>query len=97
MTEATWGDGAKTPEIEWKMSASLENVPRGDEDFAEVTSLQGAVRAWRLLDPAHQTAAVLTPERPIQIEGVAIPSFVGDAIAALVEKLPADSASASGE
>jgi hypothetical protein len=24
MTEATWGESAKTPEINWRMSASLE-------------------------------------------------------------------------
>jgi hypothetical protein len=27
MTEATWGESAKTPDINWRMSASLENVP----------------------------------------------------------------------
>ena len=35
MTEATWGESAKTPEINWRMSASLENVARGDNDVAE--------------------------------------------------------------
>jgi hypothetical protein len=32
MTEAIWGEAAKTPEIDWRMSASLENVPRGETD-----------------------------------------------------------------
>ena len=59
MTEATWGDDAKTPEIDWRMSAALETVPRGDEDLAEVTSLDGAVRAWTALDPEHRSAAEL--------------------------------------
>ena len=52
MTEATWGETAKTPEINWRMSASLENVPRGDSDVAEVTNLGRAVRDWRELDPS---------------------------------------------
>ncbi len=38
MAEATWG-GRGTAEIDWRMSAALENVPRGDDDLAEVTSL----------------------------------------------------------
>lgn len=88
MTEATWGDHAKTPEIEWRMSAALENVPRGDDDLAEVTSLERAVRAWTALDPEHRSAAVLTPERPVLIEGASLASFTGEGIAALAERLP---------
>ena len=88
MTEATWGDDAKTPEIDWRMSAALENVPRGDADLAEVTSLEGAVRAWTLLDPEHRNAAVLTPERALQIDGASLTTFAGDGIAALVDLLP---------
>ena len=57
MTEATWGDQTKTPAIDWRMSASLEDVPRGDADVAEVTSLEGAVRSWAALDPAHRMAS----------------------------------------
>jgi len=55
MTEATWGNSAGPTAIEWTMSAALENVLRGDTDLAEVTSLEGAVRAWRDLDPEHRT------------------------------------------
>ena len=88
MTEASWGDTTKTPTIEWRMSASLENVPRGESDVAEVTSLERAVRAWLELDPAHRAAATLTPERPIQLDGVATPSFEGEGIAVLAERLP---------
>jgi hypothetical protein len=90
MTEATWNHDAMTPDIDWRMSASLENVHRGDTDLVEVTSLAGAVRAWQQLDPQHQAAATLTPERPIQIEGVSTASFNGDAIAALVAQLRPD-------
>jgi hypothetical protein len=50
MNEASWG-GAGSPKINWRMSVALENVPRGDEQLAEVTSLEGAVRAWLALDP----------------------------------------------
>lgn len=87
MTEATWGDHAKTPAIDWRMSASLEDVPRGESDVAEVTSLEGAVRAWATLDPQHRAAATLTLERPIQLDGVSLDVFTGDSIAALFEKL----------
>ena len=87
ITEATWNDEAETPTIDWRMSASLENVLRGDEDLAEVTSLEGAVRAWRELDEAHRGAAVLRPERSLQINGAVSDSFVGSAISALVERL----------
>ena len=70
------------------MSASPENVPRGDEHLAEVTSLEGAVRAWQDLDEAHREAAVLTPEQPFQIDGSVPDKFAGSAIAALAERLP---------
>ncbi|WP_188761869.1 hypothetical protein [Sandarakinorhabdus glacialis] len=83
MTEATWNDDAMTPDIDWRMSAALENVPRGDLDVAEVTSLAGAVRAWQKLDPEHQSAATLTPEHAIRIEGVSTESFAGEAIGVL--------------
>jgi hypothetical protein len=95
MTEATWGDDAKTPDIEWRMSAALENVPRGDNDVAEVTSLEGAVRAWLELDPEHQAAATLTAERPVQIDGVSLTSFTGDGVSALAEHLPSSAANPS--
>ncbi len=87
MTEATWGDDIKTPEIDWTMSAALENVVRADEDIAEVTNLAAAVKAWLELDPEHQARATLTPERPILLDGVSTASFEGDAIAALAERL----------
>ena len=91
MTEATWNDEAKTPDIDWRMSASLENVPRGDADLAEVTSLEGAVRAWEDLDEQHSDAAILTPERPVQIDGAMSGSFTGMTISALVDRLHARS------
>ncbi|WP_404337888.1 hypothetical protein AB2M62_03645 [Sphingomonas sp. MMS12-HWE2-04] len=72
------------------MSASLENVPRGDDELAEVTSLDGAVRAWRALDAHHRDVAVLTLERPVQIEGALADKFIGSAIAQLAEHLPAE-------
>jgi len=91
MTEATWGESAKTPEINWRMSASLENVPRGDSDVAEVTNLERAIRDWRGLDPQHQAAAVLTVEYPVQVEGASSTTFAGEGIAALADHLPASS------
>jgi len=88
MTEASWNNEAKTPSIDWSVSAALENVERGDQDIAEVTSLAGAVRAWQSLEPAHKANADITIEQPIQLDGVATSHFAGDTIAALVEHLP---------
>lgn len=88
MVEATWNEAAKTPAIDWRMSAALENVPRGDEEMAEVTNLEEAVRAWGELDAEHRAAAVLTTERSVQIDGAAHVEFTGEAIAALAERLP---------
>lgn len=87
MTEASWGE-AGSPAINWRMSAALENVPRGDEDLAEVTSLERAVRAWLALDAAHQAGATLTPEHPLLIDGASMTTFSGEGIAALAEHLP---------
>ena len=86
--EATWHDGVKTPAVDWRMSAALENVPRGSDDLAEVTNLERAVRDWLSLDPEHQVAATLTPEKPILIDGVSHPTFVGGGVSALAELLP---------
>lgn len=88
MTEATWGDSTKTPAIDWTMSAAIEDVIRGDSAVPEVTSLRGAVRAWMALDADGRAAATLTPEHPILIDGVSHETLVGDAIAALAERLP---------
>ncbi|MBB3691407.1 hypothetical protein FHY05_000014 [Sphingomonas sp. BK580] len=86
MAGATWG-GGPTPEIDWRMSAALENVPRGNDDLAEVTSLDGAVRMWLTLDSAYREGAVLTPERPVQMNGALTHVFHDDAIAALADRL----------
>jgi hypothetical protein len=88
MTEATWGEETKTPDIDWRMSAALENVPRGETDIAEVTNLERAVRDWLGLDPAHREAAVLTTEHGVQIDGAVDTTFSGEAIAALADRLP---------
>lgn len=89
MTEAPWGDDMKTPAIDWTMSAALENVVRADTDIPEVTNLAGAVLAWKMLDPEHQAAAVLTPERPVLIDGASLDHFEGEGISALAERLNA--------
>lgn len=93
MTEARWDDRSKSPSIEWHMSASLENVPRGDGDLAEVTSLEQAVRAWLTLDPQHRAQATLTPDRPVLLDGVHHSQFQGEGIAILAEQLPANAGS----
>ena len=95
MDEASWGDAA-SPAIDWRMSAALENVPRGDDELAEVTSLEGAVRAWLELDPAHRTEAILTPERALTIDGASRGEFHGDGIEALAARLPGGAPSMSG-
>lgn len=78
--------------IDWRMSAALENVPRGGNDVAEVTSLAGAVRAWWELDAEHRAQAVLTTDHPMQFDeaGEAVRSFAGDAIHALADRLEQD-------
>lgn len=95
MTEASWGDDTMSPHIDWRMSAALENVQRGDSDLAEVTSLAGAVTAWLGLDPAHRADAILTPEHPLVVDGVTAATLTGEAIAALAERLPAPDTDAS--
>lgn len=97
MAEASWG-AAGSPEIDWRMSAALENVPRGGSEVAEVTSLERAVRTWLTLDPAHRAAATLTPEHPLLIDGASFPMFAGEGIAALAGRLPGhQTAASSGE
>ena len=88
MTEGVWDDGVKTPPFDWRMSAALEDVPRGGVDVAEVTSLEGAVRAWAELDPEHRAAATLRPEHSVMIDGAAHAVFTADGIAMLAEMLP---------
>ena len=90
MTEASWGDDRKNLQIDWHMSAVIEDVPRGDSDVAEVTSLEGAVRAWLSLDAQHRAAAKLKLERAVQMDGVSTTSFTGEGIAALADRLPAE-------
>lgn len=75
--------------IDWRMSAVLENVPRGDSELPEVASLAAAVREWSMLDAELQAEAVLTPERPLTIDGgEPTMAFAGMAIGALAERLP---------
>jgi len=88
MTEATWDDEVKMPDIDWRMRASIENVPRGDSDLAEVTSLEGVLRARAELDGDHREAALLTTERPIQVDGAMVDKFTGAAINDLAARLP---------
>jgi hypothetical protein len=91
MTEASWGT-AGTPDIAWRMSAALKNVPRGDDELVEVTNLEGAVRAWLALDPEHRAEATLTTERALLIDGVSLHELRGDHIGALAEQLPGNTA-----
>jgi hypothetical protein len=89
MAEGTWKGATELPSINWRMSAALENVPRGDDEVAEVTNLEAAVRDWLQLDGELQAEAVLTPEHPIKLnEGEPIVSFSGLAIRDLADRLP---------
>lgn len=88
MAEATWSDEAGSQGINWRMSASLANVPRGGNDLAEVTNLAQAVHDWLALDSEHQEGASLMTEHAISVDGVTGTSFSGRAIAALAAKLP---------
>ena len=75
-------------EIDWTMSAALENVTRGGAEVPEVTSLEGAVRAWMELKDPLQTQASLTPERAVELAGETRATFSGQEIAALADLLP---------
>ena len=86
MAEGSWGDAA-SPEIDWRMSAALENVPRGLDELVEVTSLEKAVRAWLDLDPCHQEDAILIPQRPLIVDGVSMIEVRGDNIGSLALEL----------
>ncbi len=70
------------------MSAALDAVPRGDSEVPEVANLAGAVRAWLALDNGLQNEAVLTPERPVDLNGEAVAAFEGQAIRQLADRLP---------
>lgn len=96
MVEATWGGTNTQSPVEWHMSAALEDVPRGGEDFAEVTSLEGAIRAWMQLDPEHQRQARLTFERQIVLDGLPTAALTGRAIEMLVAQLPAKVSQSEG-
>lgn len=74
--------------IDWRMSAALANVERGDSEVAEVTSLEQAVRAWLSLDNGLQNEAVLRPDHPVMIDGETVAAFEGQAIRALADRLP---------
>ncbi|WP_294443016.1 hypothetical protein [uncultured Sphingomonas sp.] len=88
MAEATWGD-ATPPAIDWKMSASLENVTCGDAELPEVTNLEAAVRAWQQLDPELKQHAVLSLERPVILDdAMPLDHFVGETIQDLAKRLP---------
>ena len=96
MVEASWGDAA-TPDVDWHMSAALENVPRGGEELAEVTSLEGAVQAWMALDPQHRSHATLTPERPLLVDGASLAELRGEHIGALAALLPGRASAAAAD
>lgn len=83
------GDASKNPDVDWSMSAALENVVRGEQDLAEVANLAGVVRDWLGHDPEHRGSAVLTPERPILIDGAAHASVTAVGIGRLAVRLPA--------
>jgi hypothetical protein len=76
-------------DIDWKMSAALENVSRGGNELPEVTNLAAAVRAWTTLDNELQNAAVLTPEHAVVVDGESTAAFSGQAIRQLAALLPA--------
>lgn len=88
MDEASYPEADRPTSIDWRMSASLENVLRNGGEYPEVTSLEQAVRAWSALDEGHQSQARLMMDRPVSINGALIAAFTGSAIAALLKYLP---------
>ena len=61
-----------------------------------MTSLEGAVRAWLELDPAHRAEAILTPERALTIDGASRGEIHGDGIEGLAARLPGHPPATSG-
>lgn len=90
MSEPSWGQETRPADIDWRMSAALENVPRGGSELAEVANLADVVAEWKALDAGLQALAILTPERPLVIDGKAQETLVGEAIAELADLLPRD-------
>jgi hypothetical protein len=88
MTQPAGNGATPAPAIDWRMSAALENVLRGSDDLPEVTSLEGAVRAWLELDPERRRAATLTPEHPLVLDGAKHASCSSELIARLAKQLP---------
>lgn len=90
MSDTQQDEQTEQPQIDWHMSAALRNVPRGDLDVAEVTSLERAVLAWTALDPEHQAIATITPERPVVLDGVDHAIFQNADIPELAKRLPSN-------
>jgi hypothetical protein len=86
MTVATCCDGG-TPKIDRRTSAALADVPPGQTDLPEATSLRSAVRERTGPDPEHGQNPVLTSERAVRIDGTSSTSLSGDVIAALAGHL----------
>lgn len=76
-----------SPTIDWRMSATLENVLRGGEEFPEMTSLEQAAHTWRELDGLRAHARQ-TMERPISLNGALVAAFTGSAIEPLFRRRP---------
>lgn len=75
--------------IPWTASAALENVVRAGNDLAEVTSLEGCVRAWLELDDVHKRRAELVMEKAFQFQDEGYTRvFHEEGIAELAKHLP---------
>lgn len=88
MEDASKSEADNPISIDWRMSASLEDVVRAGGDYPEVTSLEQAVRAWSALDEQHRSQARLIMDRPITIDGGLVSSFNGGAIETFLKYLP---------
>jgi hypothetical protein len=58
-------------------------------ELAEVTSLEGAVRAWLALPPEHRSQATLTLDHAVIVAGVPTTALEGEGIQSLADRLPA--------
>jgi hypothetical protein len=88
MDDASNSEADSPISIDWRMSASLENVVRDGGEYPEVTSLEQAVRAWSALDEEHRSHARLMMDRPITLDGALVAAFTGGAIETLLKYLP---------
>ena len=58
------------------------------KSLSKLPSLEKAVRAWLVLDPAHQEDAILIPQHALIVDGVSMIEVRADSIGSVAARLP---------